>query len=73
VFTGGIGENSVQVRTAVCAGLSGLGIELDPNRNANAQGEMKISIEQGPVQIWIVPTNEELIVARQSKQVLEES
>jgi acetate kinase len=71
VFTGGIGENSVQVRTAVCAGLSELGIELDPNRNLNAKGETKISLEHAPAQVWIVPTNEELIVARQAKQVLE--
>jgi acetate kinase len=72
VFTGGIGENSVQVRTAVCAGLSELGIELDPNLNLNAKGEVKISVEHAPVQIWIIPTNEELIVARQSKQILEQ-
>lgn len=71
VFTGGIGENGVNVRTAVCADLNGLGIELDPQANATAKGECKISSAASRSQVWIIPTNEELIVARQTKQLLE--
>ncbi|MEX0675789.1 MAG: acetate/propionate family kinase [Pirellulales bacterium] len=72
VFTGGIGENGVNIRAAVCAGLEELGIVLDPAANASAKGEVKISSPESRTQIWCVPTNEELIVARQTKQLLEE-
>jgi acetate kinase len=71
VFTGGIGENSVRVRGGVCANLQELGIELDAGLNAAAKGEMRISSETSRVQVWVVPTNEELVVARQTKQVIE--
>ncbi len=71
VFTGGIGENRVEFRQAVCRDLEALGIELDATANQNAQGEAKISSESSRIQIWVVPTNEELIVARQTKEFLE--
>jgi acetate kinase len=71
VFTGGIGENGVNVRSAVLANLAELGIALDPAANASAKGEAKISAAESRTQIWIVPTNEELIVARQTKELLE--
>ncbi|MGC4005396.1 MAG: acetate/propionate family kinase [Pirellulales bacterium] len=70
VFTGGIGENSRRTRTAVCANLSELGIELDDTLNAAPQGEAKISAASSRTQIWIIPTNEELIVARQTRNVV---
>jgi acetate kinase len=72
VFTGGIGENGVNVRAGVCAGLEELGIVLDLNRNAQAQGEYCVSAESSRVQVWTVPTNEELVVARQTRHVLEQ-
>ena len=70
VFTGGIGENAQHVRTAVLGNLQKLGIVLDPVANAAAKGECKIHAPESPTQIWIVPTNEELIVARQAKELL---
>ncbi len=70
-FTGGIGENGVRTRRAVCAGLEDLGIVLDETANVAANGEGKISDSASRTQIWIVPTNEELIVARLAKQLLE--
>lgn len=70
VFTGGIGENGINVRTAVCSGLEGIGIVLDPALNAAAKGECRISKDASRTQLWIVPTNEELVVARQTKEVL---
>jgi len=73
VFTGGIGENGAAFRASVCGGLEELGIVLDPAANQGARGEAKISAAQSRVQIWVVPTNEELIVARQAKQLLEGS
>jgi acetate kinase len=67
VFTGGIGENSVTIRQAVCHGLGDLGIELCETRNASGDKERRIDdATKSRVQMWIVPTNEELIVARQT-------
>jgi acetate kinase len=71
VFTGGIGENGVGIRSGVCSGLGELGISLNPAQNAKAKGECRISVENSRVQIWTIPTNEELIVARQTKHALE--
>ncbi len=71
VFTGGIGENYAAFRSQVCADLEELGIALDPSLNETARGEAKISAPGSRVQVWIVPTNEELIVARQVKGYLE--
>lgn len=73
VFTGGIGENAANIRAGVCENLQGLGIELDPVLNT-AQGgppERCVSTASSKAQIWIIPTNEELIVARQTKHLLE--
>ena len=66
VFTGGIGENGVGIRQAVCQGLEDLGIRLSATTNASGPVERRIDDSHGKVQIWIVPTNEELIVARQT-------
>jgi acetate kinase len=71
VFTGGIGENSVHVRSAVCAGLDAFGIVLDLTANSLAKGECSIGSSASRTQIWVMPTNEELVVARQAKQLLE--
>jgi acetate kinase len=62
VFSGGIGENAAEVRTRICAGLSFLGIRLDETRNSeNAQ---IISTNTSPVAIYIIQTDEELMIAR---------
>jgi acetate kinase len=73
VFTGGIGENSVKTRAGVCGNLAELGIELDLALNSQAKGECCVSTTTSRVQIWTVPTNEELVVARQTKHALETS
>jgi acetate kinase len=70
VFTGGIGENSARMRAAVCANLDWFGIRLDPARNAAAKGEMAVHAPDSRVQLWTMPTNEELVVARQVKALL---
>jgi acetate kinase len=70
VFTGGIGENLASFRAEVLGGLSQLGIVLDQARNQSAHGEMPIHAGESRIQVWIVPTNEELIVARQVKELL---
>ncbi|QDU39421.1 Acetate kinase [Maioricimonas rarisocia] len=70
VFTGGIGENSTRVRSDVCAGMDYAGIQLDPEKNESAKGEAKISRDDSRVEIWTVPTNEEIVVARQTVEVV---
>lgn len=70
VFTGGVGENRAEFRADVCAHLEELGIVLDPAANKAARGETRISAASSRVQIWIIPTNEELIVARQAAALL---
>ncbi len=76
VFTGGIGENSITVRRAVCDGLHDLGIALCETKNQagdNQAGEKERRIDdaaRGKSQLWIVPTNEELIVARQTVEAI---
>ncbi len=72
VFTGGIGENSRQVRRMVCQGLEELGLVIDPEANEQLAGEGTFHAATSRVQLWVVPANEELIVARQTRQLLEE-
>ena len=70
VFTGGIGENRPSSARRSAANLEELGIVLDPAANDAAKGEAQDQAPQSRVQIWIIPTNEELIVARQAAQLL---
>lgn len=72
VFTGGIGENSVRVRRDVCANLQFAGIELDAAKNESVKrnSETCISAAGSKTQIWVVPTNEEIVVARQTAEVI---
>jgi len=73
VFTGGIGEKGQHIRTAVCEGLQELGIVMDADANASVQGESSFHDSSSDVQLWVIPTNEELIVARQSADVLRQN
>ena len=71
VFTGGIGENSVRIRNGVCRDLDWFGITLDPTRNAAGPAERRVSADGSRVEVWTVPTNEELVVARQARDLLQ--
>ena len=68
VFTAGVGENAVDIRGEVCDGLDGLGIVLDPKRN-EANKEI-ISADSSAVTVMVIPTNEELMIARDTVQVI---
>ncbi|MEM9657018.1 MAG: acetate/propionate family kinase [Planctomycetota bacterium] len=70
-FTAGIGENRSEIRAAICANLEELGIVIDPQRNAAVEGESPIHASHSRTQIWVVPTNEEIVVARQTQTLLE--
>jgi len=69
-FSGGIGENSALVRARVCKDLAAFGIELDAERNRGARLEQKISTDQSPVTLLILPADEEKIVARATAAVI---
>jgi acetate kinase len=69
-FTGGIGENSVRLRSACCAGLEFLGIVLDPEANQNKSGDRLVSAPGSKVSVLALATNEELIVARRAYRCL---
>jgi acetate kinase len=70
-FAGGIGENSPATRAAVLAGLGDLGIAIDDKANAApAKGERAITAAGSRTAVWIIPTNEELVVARQARDLL---
>jgi acetate kinase len=72
VFTAGIGENRVEIREAICAGLEDLGIVLDPKLNSETRAqEAFISMPNSRVKLMVIPTNEELVVAREVKRFLE--
>ncbi len=72
VLTGGIGQNSPRIRQAVCQDLQELGVVLDPQANEQLRSEGTFHAPNSRIQLWVVPTNEELIVARQARQLLEE-
>jgi acetate kinase len=69
VFSGGIGENDVATRTEVIEGCCWIGAKLDPDRNA--RGEGRISADTSPIPVWVIPTDEERLIARHTMRVLE--
>ncbi len=73
VFTGGIGENSPVIRKRIGAGLESIGLELDQARNeAQHGGELgPISTESSSLKAFVIPTNEELLIARDTFRVIE--
>jgi acetate kinase len=70
VFTGGIGENAIKVRSRICANMDYLGISLDPARNMAQREEATISPAGAKVRVFVIPTNEEIIVARETLNCL---
>ncbi|MGC1463690.1 MAG: hypothetical protein WA802_15920 [Terracidiphilus sp.] len=69
-FSGGIGENSADIRAGVLKDLSGFGIELDDSRNNSIKGEGSISANNSIVKVLIIPANEEIVVARETVAVV---
>ena len=68
VFTGGIGEHAVAIRERVCHAAAWLGVELDST--ANAAGDSRISTAASRITAWVIPTNEELMIARHTRRLL---
>jgi len=69
VFTAGIGENSAAIRERVCRDAAWLGVELDPA--ANTRGGPRISTAASRIPVWVIPTNEELMIARHTRSLLD--
>ena len=69
-FTAGVGENGPLTRQAVCDYLGFLGVKLDPEKNLVRGKEMKISTEDSKVEVWVVPTNEELMIAQDTAELV---
>lgn len=69
VFTAGIGENSVEIREMVCEGLENLGIELDKEKNNVRGKEALVSKDTSKVKVLVIPTNEELMIAKDTQEL----
>ena len=70
IFTGGIGENAPEVRKGVCENMEYLGIKLDSSVNDGLKGKLtKISAPDSKVEVWVIPTNEELLIARDTLEI----
>lgn len=72
VFSAGVGEHAPGARASICAGLDWLGVRLDPDRNAAAIGHAaRISPDDAPVSVWVLPTDEEAMIARAAAEALQ--
>ena len=70
VFTGGIGENQCRIRSKICKKLKFMGLDLDEEKNNEFRSEGKISKEDSKVEIWVVPTDEELMIAQDTLDLI---
>jgi acetate kinase len=69
VFTAGIGEHAAQIRERVCKEAAWLGVQLDPA--ANAAGGPRVTAEDSRTRAWVIPTNEELMIAQHTRRLLD--
>ena len=70
VFTAGVGENGPKTREEICAGLEYMGVKLDPERNAVRGGEHLLSADDSKVKVFVIATDEELMIARDTKELV---
>ena len=70
VFTAGVGENSASMRARICSGLEFLGVKLDPEKNNTRGKEAIISADDSKVTVWVIPTNEELMIAQDTAELV---
>ena len=71
VFTGGIGENQISIREKICQKLEWMGLKLDLEKNNVKGEEIKVSTEDSKIEMYVIPTNEELVIARDTKALVE--
>ncbi|MDP3487677.1 MAG: acetate kinase, partial [Bacillota bacterium] len=70
VFTAGLGENSPEARAHICQGLEFMGVKIDPSKNGVRGKEVDISMVDSKVRVLLIPTNEELVIARDTKEIV---
>ena len=70
VFTAGVGENSGSMRARICEGLEYLGVKIDPEKNTIRGKEAIISADDSKVTVWVIPTNEELMIAQDTAELV---
>ena len=71
VFTGGIGENQINIRKKICEDLEWMGVKIDLNKNEIKGEEVELSTAESKVSVYVIPTNEELVIARDTKALVE--
>jgi len=71
IFTAGIGENAIEVRSEILSDLEYLGIEIDQEKNKTRGKEIRISSDSSKAAVYVIPTNEELVIAREAKKIVE--
>ena len=70
LFTAGVGENSASMRARICEGLEYLGVKIDPEKNTIRGKEAIISTDDSKVTVWVIPTNEELMIAQDTAELV---
>lgn len=70
VFTGGIGENQIRIREGICKNLEFMGVNIDSNKNNVRGEEVELSKDDSKVKIYLIPTNEELMIARETQVLI---
>ena len=70
-FTAGVGENQINIRKCICENLKWMGVEIDLDANNIRSEEKEISSKDSKVKVWVVPTDEELVIARDTKEIVE--
>ncbi len=70
VFTGGVGENQINIRKGICKQLEFMGVEIDEEKNNVRSEEKLVSKDSSKVKIYVIPTNEELMIARETKKLI---
>ncbi|MCI8999528.1 MAG: acetate kinase [Clostridia bacterium] len=70
IFTGGVGENQINIRKGICERLGFMGVELDEERNNVRSEETLISKDSSKVRVYVIPTNEELMIAKETERLV---
>ncbi|MDY2990109.1 MAG: acetate kinase [Hornefia butyriciproducens] len=73
VFTGGIGENDAYMRNLICSNMGNLGIKLDKHKNQARGVQAMLSTDDSPVKVMVIPANEELVIARETSELVKKS
>ena len=70
VFTGGVGENQIHIRQSVCEKLEFIGVDIDKEVNYIRGEEKMISTEDSKIKVFVIPTNEELMIAKETERLI---